>query len=112
MWDIVLLIKNQASPNASQEMNKETIFSHWNIYNESGYNIGCPFNIIYNRMSVAIVSILLLEIGDFEIRIKQKTLSYMSSHFSSRTLQIYVFFFTMQRSNKNIISSKVDIFWI
>ncbi len=27
-------------------------------------------------MSVAIVSILLLEIGDFDVRIKQKTLSY------------------------------------
>lgn len=61
-------------------------------------------------MSVAIVSILLLEIGDFEIRIKQKTLSYISGHFSGQTLQIYVFFFTMQRSNKNIISSKVNIF--
>ena len=34
----------------------------------------------------------------------------MSSHFSNRTLQIYVFFLTMQRSNKNIISSKVGIF--
>ena len=32
-------------------------------------------------MSVAIVSILLLEIGDFEIRIKQKTLSYDSAIF-------------------------------
>ena len=61
-------------------------------------------------MSVAIVSILLLEIGDFEIRIKQKTLSYISGHFSGQTLQIYVFFFTMQRSNKNIISSKINIF--
>ena len=59
---LVLLIKIQASPNASQEMNEETIFSHWNIYNALGYNIGCSFNIIYNRMSVAIVSILLLEI--------------------------------------------------
>ena len=61
-------------------------------------------------MSVAIVSIFLLEIGDFEIRIKQKTLSYISGHFSGQTLQRIVFFFTMQRSNKNIISSKINIF--
>jgi len=62
-------------------------------------------------MSVAIVSILLFEIGDFDIRIKQKTLSYMSGHFSDPTPQRYVFYLTMQRSNKNIISPKVNIFF-
>ena len=36
----------------------------------------------------------------------------MSNHFSSRTVQRYVFFFTMQRSIKNIISSKVNIFFL
>ena len=59
-------------------MDEETIFSHWKIYNISRYNIGCPFNTLYtyiHRMSVAIVSIPLLEIGDFDLRIKQKTLS-------------------------------------
>jgi len=34
----------------------------------------------------------------------------MSSHFSGQTSQIYVFFLTMQRSNKNIISPKVNKF--
>ena len=55
-------------------------------------------------MSVVIVSIRLHEIGDFDFRIKQKTLSYISGHFSNRILQIYVFFLTMQRSCRNIIS--------
>lgn len=59
---------------------------------------------IYYRMSVAIVSIPLHEFGDSDSRIKQKTLSYVSDHFSSRILQIYVFFLTMQRSCRNIIS--------
>ena len=59
---------------------------------------------IYHRMSVAIVSIPLHEFGDSDSRIKQKTLSYVSDHFSSRILQIYVFFLTMQRSCRNIIS--------
>ena len=64
-------------------------------------------------MSVAIVSIPFLEIGDFYFRIKQKTLSYMCLAISpARHLQRYVFFLTMQRSNKNIISSKVKIFRI
>ena len=64
-------------------------------------------------MSVAIVSIPFLEIGDFYFRIKQKTLSYMCLAISpARHLQRYVFFLTMQRSNKNIISSKVNIFRI
>ena len=58
---------------------------------------------IYHRMSVAIVSIPLHEFGDSDSRIKQKTLSYVSGHFSSRILQIYVFFLTMQRSCRNII---------
>ena len=58
---------------------------------------------IYYRMSVAIVSIPLHEFGDSDSRIKQKTLSYVSDHFSSRILQIYVFFLTMQRSCRNII---------
>ena len=96
-----------------EKMNEETIFSHWNIYNASGYNIGCPFNTLYTyiqneRCYCLYPSCLKLAISYF--RIKQKTLSYMSSHFSSRTLQIYVFFFTMQRSIENIISSKVNIF--
>ena len=34
-------------------------------------------------MSVAIVSILLLEIGDFSVRIKAKNAFFKSSHFSS-----------------------------
>ena len=92
-------------------MNEETIFSHWNIYNEQGYNMGCPFNIIYNRMSVAIVSILQFEIGDFGFSDKAKNAFLVSSHFSSRTSQRYVFFLTMQRSMMNIISSKVEIFF-
>ena len=35
----------------------------------------------------------------------------MPGHFSSPTRQRYVSFFTMQRSVKNIISSKVNIFF-
>lgn len=56
-----------------------------------------------NRMSVDIVSIPLLEIGDFYFRIKQKRF-LTSDHFSSRTMQIYVLFLTMQRSYKDIIT--------
>ena len=68
---------------------------------QKGYSVGCTD--IYHRMSVAIASIRLHEIGDFDFRIKQKTLSYVSGHFSGQILQIYVFFLTMQRSCRNII---------
>jgi len=44
-------------------------------------------------MSVAIVSIPFLEIGDFDVRIKQKTLSYIPDHFSSRTFAKIRFLF-------------------
>lgn len=73
---------------------------------QKGYSVGCTD--IYHRMSVAIASIRLHEIGDFDFRIKQKTLSYVSGHFSSRILQIYVFFLTMQRSCRNIIPKHLE----
>ena len=53
-------------------------------------------------MSVVIVPILLREIGDFDFRIKQKNAFLASRHFSGRISQRYIFYFTMQRSNKNI----------
>ena len=61
-------------------------------------------------MSVAIVSILLLKFADFDVSDKAKNAFQASGYSSDRTLQIYVFFLTMQRSKKNIISSKVNKF--
>ena len=48
----------------------------------------------------------------FRIQNKAKNAFYISGHFSSQTLQRYAFFFTMQRSNENILSSKLNIFLI
>jgi len=47
------------------------------MYNAEGTTLAVPLThfIHIHRMSVAIVSIPLLEIGDFVFRIKQKTLS-------------------------------------
>jgi len=63
-------------------------------------------------MSVAIVSIPFLEIGDFDVRIKQKTLSFYPVISPTRHLQRYAFFLTMQRSKENILSPKVNIFYL
>ena len=61
---LVLLIKIQASPNASLKMNEETIFPRWYIHRFSRYNDGCP--IIYiRRMSVTLSLSFQFEIGDF-----------------------------------------------
>ena len=56
-----------------------------------------------------IAFILPLEIGDFDTRIKQKRFFDSTGYFSCRTLQMYVFFLTMQRS-ENIIPSKILFF--
>ena len=117
MWDLFCSSVSGIAKRLGR-MNEETIFSHWNIYNISRYNMGCPFNIIYIYTEWALLLSLSLcfEIGDFYVRIKQKTLSYMCLTISlARHSQRYVFFFTMQRSIKNIISPKVNIFsawWI
>ena len=71
--------------------------------------MGCTYAYI-RRMSVAIVSIPFLEIGDFDVRIKQKTLSFYPVISPTRHLQRYAFFLTMQRSRENILSPKVNIF--
>ena len=58
-------------------------------------------------MSVAIVSIPSVRNWRFQYQDKAKNAFLSSSYFSSQTLQRYVFFFTMQRSNENILSSGV-----
>ena len=61
-------------------------------------------------MSVAIVSILLFEIGDFGFSDKAKNaFLYVSNHFSSWTFAKIRFLFYNATLYKNIISPKVKI---
>ena len=58
-------------------------------------------------MSVAIVSIPSVRNWRFQYQDKAKNAFLSSGHFSNQTLQRYVFFFTMQRFNENILSSRL-----